>query len=76
MGIVRQPLFALILAWAGTLAAQEDEETRARAQLARLKQDITALSTELKSDLARRSSLRDSLRRSTGWANRPSSGCC
>lgn len=64
MGKLRQPLLALILAWAGTLAAQQDEETRARAQLARLKQDIAALSAELKSDLARRSSLRDSLRRS------------
>ncbi len=44
--------------------AQEDEETRAREQLARLKRDMLALSRDLKADLARRSSLRDALRTS------------
>lgn len=65
---LRHPLLALILALPLTVAApagsQEDEETRTRAQLSRLKQEIAALSAELKADLARRSSLRDALRRS------------
>jgi len=55
-------LLALVLSWAAL--GQEDEEARARAQLARLQQDMSKLSTELKADLARRSALRDALRRS------------
>ena len=38
--------------------------TRARRQLARLQQEIAALSEELRADLAQRSSLRDALRES------------
>jgi septal ring factor EnvC (AmiA/AmiB activator) len=63
-GRVTWLLLALLLAWVQAPSAQQDEEERTRAQLARLKLDISALSSELKADLARRSSLRDALRRS------------
>ena len=56
-------LLVLLLVATG-LAAQQDEETRTRRQLERLKQDISSLSADLKADLARRSTLRDALRRS------------
>ena len=54
---------ALMLALATATQAQDDEEAT-RARLTQLKRDMTALSAELKADLARRSSLRDALRRS------------
>ena len=57
-------LLALLLTLAAAAAGQEDEEARTRAQLSRLKEDMAALSSELKADLAQRSSLRDALRRS------------
>jgi septal ring factor EnvC (AmiA/AmiB activator) len=44
--------------------AQDDEEAQTRDKLARLMQEIAALSDDLKSDLEQRSSLRDALRKS------------
>jgi septal ring factor EnvC (AmiA/AmiB activator) len=54
----------ILLIYAGAARSQPDEEDRTRTQLANLKQEMTALSGELKADLARRSQLRDALRRS------------
>ena len=62
---MRRWLIALsLLALAGSGAAQDDEETRARAQLVQLQREIAALSEELRADLAQRSTLRDALRES------------
>lgn len=54
----------VLLVLAGSSFAQDDEETRARAQLVKLQQEIAALSEDLRSDLAQRSTLRDALRES------------
>lgn len=62
-GAFRLTLLSLLLS-AGPAGGQQDEEDRTRKQLANLKQEMTTLSGELKADLARRSQLRDSLRRS------------
>ena len=62
--LLRPGLALLLVTLCLPLSAQDDEETRARDQLARLKRDMAALSEELKSDLARRSTLRDALRTS------------
>ncbi len=58
-------LFTLsLLALVGSSVAQDDEESRARAQLVQLQQEIATLSEELRADLAQRSTLRDALRES------------
>ncbi|MEP5763908.1 MAG: peptidoglycan DD-metalloendopeptidase family protein [Halieaceae bacterium] len=56
-------LLVLLLASPLTLG-QDDEETRARNQLAKLQQDMGVLSKELKEDLVERSTLRAALRQS------------
>ena len=61
---LRLVLLALVLTLAAAAGGQEDEEARTRARLSQLKTAIATLSAELKADLARRSSLRDALRRS------------
>jgi septal ring factor EnvC (AmiA/AmiB activator) len=54
----------VLLISAGPAGSQPDKEDRTRMQLANLKEEMTALSGELKADLSRRSQLRDALRRS------------